>query len=82
MGLAERERAAKPVVVKGPMCSVQQACFRLSQDDADALHRLVFKRLDLTAAQVERILAEEEIDLPQHNISRHRRGSCRSCRKG
>ena len=82
MGLAEREQTAKPAVHKGPMCSVQRVSIPLSQDDADALHRLIYKRLDLTAAQVERILAEEQIDLAQYNITRHRRGLCRSCRKG
>ena len=57
------------------------AAVRTGNADADALHVLIYKRLDLTHADVSKVLREEGIEISQTTIGRHRRGQCATCRK-
>ena len=82
MGLAERVNEIQPVT-KGPECGVRIALARLEQDDADALLKLLYKRLDLSGTYVSEILREEGIEgISSHGINRHRAGQCVKCRQG
>lgn len=80
-----KERAAKASSTKhkgGFPCNVQKALPTLDQEDGDALLELIYDRLDLDAEDVEVLLAEEDIDISAWVVRRHRRGGCRTCKKG
>jgi hypothetical protein len=78
--LAERERAAKPRST-GPKCKVQKIAETLDQEDGDALRRLIYRRRDLSARDVEDLLFDLEIELADDAITRHRRGECQACKR-
>lgn len=90
MSLAQREQSAAPNQ-PGPDCGVRKALALLDQTEADALHRLIFERLDLSAAAVATLIREEDVeraeqDLPaiaisETTVGRHRRKQCVVCRK-
>lgn len=82
MGLAERERTAKPRTRGGTECDVKKALADLDQEDADALVRLLYKRRDLSSSEVSDLLHEEGVEISTPTIGRHRRNRCVGCRKG
>lgn len=83
MSLAKRlEEGIEPGTRGGSVCDVRRAQAGLDQADADALATLIYRRRDLSSAEVTAVLAEEGIDIAPHTIGRHRRGNCRNCAKG
>ena len=81
MSLAEKVRAATPRSTSRDRCDVAKILPRLSQEDADALDYIIYKRLDLSGAEVSDLLAEESIDLSSDTIRRHRNNRCVGCRE-
>lgn len=76
MALQDRLTNPPPPKIHGTPCSVGVLVAGLPEDEAQALHKMLYE-LDWTAPQVYEALTAEGHTVARQSINRHRSGMCR-----